>query len=209
MTHHAASTTTPPKPRGSGAPGPYNATVALRRARLRSAIAWGAGLIVVAGLITAALISARPQVSEASELAFDFTLPDTDGNMITLSDLRGHPVILYFNEGAGCASCISQMKAIEDEPGFAEQGIVVLPIVMDPLDQIQAAMEYTGVSTPFLMDDGRVSEAYGTLGTGMHPGLPGHGFVLINAAGTRVWSGDYPSMWLSPADLLAEVQTRI
>lgn len=209
MTHHAASTTTPRKPRGSGAPGPYNATVALRRARLRSAIGWGAGLIVVAGLVTAALISARPQVSEVSGLAPDFTLPDTDGNMVTLSSLRGHPVLLYFSEGAGCGSCISQMKAIEDEPGFAEQGIVVLPIVMDPPDQIRAAMAYDGIATPFLMDDGKVSKAYGTLGTGMHADLPGHGFVLIDAAGTQVWSGDYPSMWLAPTDLLAEVQTRI
>ena len=26
----------------------------------------------------------------------DFTLPDQDGNPVTLSDLRGQPVVLYF-----------------------------------------------------------------------------------------------------------------
>lgn len=209
MTRHSDSEAKSRAPRGSGAPGPYNATVALRRTRLRTTLAWVGGLIVVVGLVTAGLLSARPQVSEASGLAPDFTLPDTDGNMITLSSLRGHPVLLYFSEGAGCEACIYQMKAIEGDPAFAAAGIVVLPIVMDPPDQIRAAMTYDGVATPFLMDDGKVSAAYKTLGTGMHAGLPGHGFVLINAAGDQVWSGNYPSMWLPPADLLTEVQTKL
>jgi peroxiredoxin len=199
----------PREPRGSGAPGPYNATVALRRTRLRNALAWTGGLIVVGGIVAAGLLSARPAVSEASSLAPDFTLPDTDGNLITLSSLRGHPVLLYFSEGAGCEACIYQMKAIEGDAKFADKGIVVLPIVMDPLVQIRAAMTYDGVTTPFLMDDGKVSAAYGTLGTGMHAGLPGHGFVLVNAAGDRVWSGDYPSMWIPPTDLLTEIQPKI
>ena len=195
--------------RRTEAPGPYNATAALRRTRIRRLIGWSAGLLVATGLITAALNSARPQVSETVGSAPDFTLSDTDGNRITLSSLRGHPVILYFSEGAGCQSCIYQMQAIEQDLDFASEGIVVLPIVMDPIEDIQAAMEYTGVVTPFLLDDGKVSDAYGTLGTGMHPGLPGHGFVLINVEGDQVWQGDYPSMWLSPEDLLAEVRKRL
>jgi peroxiredoxin len=206
------------QPQGSGqtttrgrtdAPGPYNATVALRRTRIRRLIGWSVGLLVATGFVAAALISARPQISEASHLAADFTLPDTDGNAISLSSLRGHPVILYFSEGAGCEACIYQMKAIEEDPDFAAAGIVVVPIVMDPIDQIRAAMTYAGVTTPFLIDDGKVSAEYGTLGTGMHAGLPGHGFVLVNAEGDQVWEGDYPSMWLPPDDLLAEVQKRL
>lgn len=61
----------------------------------------------------------------------------------------------------------------------------------------------------FWTDGGTVSAAYHTLGTGMHAGLPGHGFVLINAAGKQVWQGNYPSMWLQPEDLLAEVRKRL
>lgn len=53
-----------------------------------------------------------------------------------------------------------------------------------------------------LLDDGTVSKAYNTLGKGMHAGLHGHGFVLIDAAGVQRWQGDYPSMWLDPATLL-------
>lgn len=41
------------------------------------------------------------------------------------------------------------------------------------------------MNTPFLLDDGTVSEAYGTLGKGMHAGLPGHSFVLIDKHGQQ------------------------
>ena len=50
-------------------------------------------------------------------------------------------------------------------------------------DQILRDMELNGVATPFLLDDGTVSDAYDTLGKGMHAGLPGHSFVLIDAEG--------------------------
>lgn len=39
-------------------------------------------------------------------------------------------------------------------------------------------------------------------GPGGHEGLPGHGFVLIDAGGQQVWSGDYPSMWIDADQLL-------
>jgi hypothetical protein len=54
-----------------------------------------------------------------------------------------------------------------------------------------------------------VSAAYGVLGTGMHEGLPGHGFVLVDADGIQRWYGSYPSMWLDPTDLLTQVTSRL
>lgn len=54
-----------------------------------------------------------------------------------------------------------------------------------------------------------MSKAYGTLGKGMHAGLPGHSFVLIDRTGRQRWYGEYSSMWLSPDDLLTEVQKRL
>lgn len=179
------------------------------RFRVRALVMWAVGLGVVAAIVVPALLSARPTVSDDARLAPDFMLTDTSGESVSLSDYRGQPVILYFNEGAGCEACIIQMKVIESDPAFAAQGIVVLPIVMDPPDYIRAAMDAVRINTPFLIDDGTVSEEYGTLGTGMHAGLPGHGFILINAAGEQVWSGDYPSMWLEPKDLLVEVNSRL
>ncbi|WP_448059225.1 peroxiredoxin family protein [Cellulomonas hominis] len=181
---------------------------ALRRRRVVAGI-WVVGLIAVAVLVTAALLSARPEQSAATRPAPDFTLPVSDGTSVTLSDLRGGPVILYFSEGAGCDTCLVQMAEIEKDPGFADAGITVLPIVMNSADQINSERERLGVTSPFLLDDGTVSEEYGALGTGMHAGLPGHGFVLIDADGVQRWQGDYPSMWLAPADLLDEALSRL
>lgn len=184
------------------------AQAAASKARRRRILGICALLVMVAAAAYA-LATSGTASSEETRRAPDFTLPTTAGTTVTLSELRGEPVILYFNEGAGCASCTVQMAEIEKEPGFAEAGITVLPIVMNTAEQISLDMHRYGATTPYLLDDGTVSEAYGTLGTGMHPGVPGHGFVLIDAEGNQVWQGDYPSMWLAPEDLLDEAQTRL
>lgn len=166
-------------------------------------------VVLIVAVVAAALLSARETTSSDLGPAPDFTLQASDGASVTLSDFRGSPVVLYFSEGAGCGSCLQQMAEIEKDPAFAEAGITVLPIVMNTAEQISADMATYGVTTPFLLDDGTVSEEYGTLGTGMHEGLPGHSFVLVDADGQRAWSGNYPSMWLAPQDLLKEVQARL
>src|SRR5665811_1571960 len=80
------------------------------------------------------------------------------------------------------------MAKIERDPAFTATGIRVLPIVMNTAAQITPDMTRLGVTTPFLLDDGTTSTAYDTLGKGMHEGLPGHGFVLIDAQGVQKWS---------------------
>ena len=181
---------------------------ARRRQRISWA-AWGAGLLIVATLVAVALITSQPTTSSDVRVAPDFTLPASDGSTVSLADYRGEPVVLYFNEGAGCDSCLLQMAEIERNPAFGDDGITILPIVMNTAEQINADRERLGVQAPFLLDDGTVSAAYDTLGKGMHEGLPGHGFVLIDADGNQLWHGNYPSMWLAPADLLKEVTGRL
>jgi hypothetical protein len=56
---------------------------------------------------------------------------------------------------------------------------------MNSKEQILADMSSNGVRTPFLLDDGTVSKEYGTIGKGMHAGLPGHSFVLIDKTGKQ------------------------
>lgn len=184
-------------------------TVDPGRRQRRGWAAWAAALLVIGVLVTAALLTSRPTASTETRTAPDFTLTASDGSTVSLADYRGEPVVLYFNEGAGCDSCLLQMAEIEKDRAFAEAGITVLPIVMNTAEQINADRERLGVQAPFLLDDGTVSSAYDTLGKGMHAGLPGHGFILIDADGTQLWHGNYPSMWLAPADLLEEVTRRL
>ena len=51
---------------------------------------------------------------EVGVKAPDFTLPDKDGNMITLSDFRGKKVVLYFYPRDNTSGCTKQAV------GFAE-----------------------------------------------------------------------------------------
>ena len=182
-----------------------------RRAEQRMRLViWGVVLVTLAGIVTAMLLTSKPQSSAAARTAPDFTLTDTGGTEHTLVAHRGENVLLYFNEGAGCQSCLVQMGEIEkQDKAFAELDVTVLPIVMNSREQILADMELNGVRTPFLLDDGTVSKAYDTLGRGMHAGLPGHSFVLIDKEGVQRWFGEYPSMWLAPEDLLEEVRGRL
>ena len=184
---------------------------AASQAKRRRAIRLATGLVatLIVALIGFGLWSARPVQGGPSGQAPDFTLRTTAGTTVSLSDFRGKPVILYFNEGAGCGSCTQQMALIEQNPGFAEAGITVLPIVMNTAAQLQPDRDTFGVTTPYLLDDGTVSKAYDTLGKGMHPGMPGHGFILIDEDGNQLWHGNYPSMYLDPAELLQEATSRL
>jgi peroxiredoxin len=180
------------------------------RGRRRELLVWGAVLTAVVALIGAMMWSARETSDATVRPAPDFTLTDTSGATVKLADFRGRNVVLYFNEGAGCQSCILQMADIERNAArFADANITVLPIVMNTAGQIRADLASNGVKTPFLLDDGAVSAAYGTLGKGMHEGLPGHSFVLIDAQGTQRWYGEYPSMYLSSADLLDQIRKHL
>ena len=185
------------------------ARAARRRRRLRIVIG-AAGALALVAVVTAMMLTSRPESSDAIRTAPDFTLTDTGGSKHTLAQHRGENVLLYFSEGAGCQSCIVQMGEIEKQAdALAQEDVTVLPIVMNTREQITADMAANGVATPFLLDDGTVAEAYGTLGKGMHAGLPGHSFVLIDKQGRQRWYGEYPSMWLAPEDLLDQVRSKL
>ena len=181
-----------------------------KQRRAQGRLIWLIAALVVVAIVATMVLTSRPGSSDMARTAPDFTLTDTAGVTHRLSQHRGGNVLLYFSEGAGCQSCLVQIGAIEKVGDrFADRDITVLPIVMNTKDQIARDMQLNGVTTPFLLDDGTVSSEYGTLGKGMHAGLPGHSFVLIDASGQQRWYGEYPSMWLSPADLLAEVDSRL
>lgn len=179
------------------------------RRQFRIRLTWLGVTVAVIGIVVAMMLSSRQETSSAIKVAPDFTLTDTSGASVSLASYKGKNVLLYFSEGAGCQACLIQMGQIEQDPAFAAAGLTVLPIVMNTKAQITADMAANGVLTPFLLDDGTVSTEYGTIGKGMHAGLPGHSFVLIDKTGMQRWYGEYPSMWLSTDDLLQEVSSHL
>lgn len=184
-----------------------------RRAR-RAVLMWLAAALAAAGLVTAALLATSGSGAlqhSVARPAPGFTLTATSGQAVSLADYRGHDVVLYFSEGVGCDACFYQMREFEQHAAqLTRAGITILPIVMDPVGQVRQELAAFGLHTPYLIDaTGSVSRAYGVLGKGMHAGLPGHGFVLIDAHGTERWYGEYPSMYLSTAGLIQQVRSHL
>lgn len=161
------------------------------------------------GVVAAMLLASRSPRSSGGDggEAPAFTLASTAGGSVSLAEFRGQDVLLYFSEGAGCDSCFYQMAELEDNAAtLSASGLSVVPIVVNPVDQVLAEMGRFGLTTPFLIDSDRsVSNAYGVVGTGMHADLPGHSFVLVDGSGRIAWRGDYPSMFVTTDHLLSDI----
>ena len=65
-------------------------------------------------------------------VAPSFTLPDKDGNMVSLSDFAGKKVVLYFYPKDSTPGCTRQAQAFRDAfSKFVEAGAVVIGISKD------------------------------------------------------------------------------
>jgi len=154
------------------------------------------------------LASRSPRFGEGiGPQAPTFSLPSTGGGSVSLADFRGKDVLLYFSEGVGCDTCFYQMRDLEQNATkLSADGLTVLPIVVNPADQVRSELNRFGLRTPFLIDsDKSVSDAYDVLGTGMHENLPGHSFILVDGTGRIAWRGDYPSMFVTTDQLLSDI----
>jgi peroxiredoxin Q/BCP len=101
---------------------------------------------------------------QPGETAPDFTLPDQDGNAVTLSDLRGRPVVLYFYPKADTPGCTTQACGVRDHTAdYGAAGAVVLGVSKDSVEDVKAFHDKYGLGFTLLADpDHSVAEAYGT-----------------------------------------------
>lgn len=101
-------------------------------------------------------------VSEGT-LAPDFTLPADDGSQITLSQLRGHPVVLYFYPRDDTPGCTAEACSFRDRKAdLTRLGITVLGVSTDDLASHGKFRDKFGLNFPLLADiDHMVAEKYG------------------------------------------------
>ena len=103
---------------------------------------------------------------EAGQKAPDFTLADQDGAEVTLSELRGETVVVYFYPRAETPGCTAQACGIRDRGDeYAAAGARVLGISPDEPAALRKfadnqSLEFTLLSDP----DHAVAEAYGAWG---------------------------------------------
>jgi peroxiredoxin Q/BCP len=102
-------------------------------------------------------------VLETGQAAPDFTLPDQDGEDLTLSDLRGQTVVLYFYPRADTPGCTTQACGVRDRGAdYAKAGARVIGASPDTVEAVKKFAEKFELDFTLLADaDHTVAEAYG------------------------------------------------
>jgi thioredoxin-dependent peroxiredoxin len=100
------------------------------------------------------------------DTAPDFTLPDDQGNEVSLASLRGRKVIVYFYPAAMTPGCTKQACDFTDSlDSLKADGFEVLGISPDKPEKLAKFRDRDALTIPLLSDaDRSVMTAYGAFG---------------------------------------------
>ena len=135
---------------------------------------------------------------EAGESAPDLTLPNQDGEKVTLSKLRGRQVVLYFYPRADTPGCTTQACGVRDHrPDYDAAGAVVLGVSPDPVDKVRRFREKHDLGFDLLADeDHAVAERYGV-------------WVEKSMYGKRYWGNERTTFVIGGDGRVAEVLRKV
>ena len=90
----------------------------------------------------------------SGEQAPDFELPDQDGHIVKLSDLRGRPVVIYFYPKADTPGCTTQACGVRDHRAdYKKAGARVLGVSPDPVKKLKKFHDKQGLDFTLLADE--------------------------------------------------------
>jgi len=97
------------------------------------------------------------------QAAPDFTLQDQDGNSVSLSGLKGTPIVLYFYPKDDTPGCTTEACAFRDaRADYESAGAVVLGVSPDDVKSHRKFADKFSLPFPLLADpDHAVCDAYG------------------------------------------------
>jgi peroxiredoxin Q/BCP len=135
-----------------------------------------------------------------------FSLPDQDGNTVSLSDFAGRKLLVYFYPKADTPGCTTQSCSVRDARGdFAGLGVATVGVSPDKPKAQKAFDTKYELGLPLLADtDHAMAEAYGVWGEKSMYGRTYMGIIrssfLIGEDGTIV------EAWykVAPADTVAK-----
>jgi peroxiredoxin Q/BCP len=135
---------------------------------------------------------------EVGQPAPDFTLPDQNGEPVTLSDLRGQKVVVYFYPKADTPGCTTQACGIRDHAAdYDAAGAVVLGISPDPVKAVKKFADKFDLEFHLLADeDHAVAETYGV-------------WVEKNMYGRTYWGNERTTFVIDPEGRVAEVLRKV
>lgn len=102
----------------------------------------------------------------AGQIAPDFSLPAPDGDTVSLSQFRGHTVVLYFYPKAFTGGCTMQACSLRDaQPSLEAEGIKVVGVSVDDQETQKRFRDEHQLPFPVLADSGgNVARTYGVFG---------------------------------------------
>jgi len=138
---------------------------------------------------------------EAGRPAPEFTLPDQDGNEVSLAGFRGETVVLVFYPSDFSPVCTDQLCLYQQALGeLAERGVRLLGISVDSAWTHKAFQAQLGLTIPLLADfhpKGEVAKAYGVWVEDY--GVSARALVMVGPDGEVRWSHRSPSPLEIPA----------
>jgi peroxiredoxin len=154
------------------------------------------------------MTAVAPQVIPAvGERAPDFTLPSTSGEKVTLSALRGKPVLLAFFPLAFSGTCTAELCEMRDDDAqFVERGVTVLPISVDHTYSLKEYKAKHGLKVDMVSDFRRdVSRLYGVLLEERY--YSNRAYFLLDPDGVIRWQHveENPSHRRSDSEILAAI----
>ena len=135
-----------------------------------------------------------PELLNPGEPGPDFSLRAITGmdnpvSALTLSELRGRPVVLVFYPKDGTAVCSSQLALYNEALDLIEEhGAQIVGISVDDLDTHRSFAKSLDLAFPLLSDDdpaGAVANAYGVFNE--HDGLSERALFVLDARGIVRW----------------------
>ena len=95
----------------------------------------------------------KDKMPKEGDQAPDFKLPDDQGRDISLSDLRGKPVVLYFYPKADTPGCTIEANEFRElKPKFDKSGVVVLGVSADQVKKQAKFRDKYKLNFPLLSD---------------------------------------------------------
>ncbi len=116
---------------------------------------------------------------EVGDKAPDFTLPDQDGNKVSLKDFSGKWVVLYFypkDNTSGCTKEAIDFTALKED--FAAENAVILGVSPDSPERHLGFIEKHGLGITLLSDvEKNVMKIYGSWGLKKNYGKETEGVI--------------------------------
>jgi len=152
--------------------------------------------ILITAIATGVLMAAETLPAVGSE-APGFTLPSQDGTPLSLKDLRGKWVVLYFYPKDGTSGCTLEAHNFQrDLPGYEARNAVIVGVSVDSTGSHKEFCAKQGLTFKLLADDQKhVTPMYGSLESLLGFKIAARNTFLIDPAGkiAKVWTSVSPS----------------